>query len=134
MPSAHFDYVLGRATNGCVTRKIPCLRAWLCPLKSYNFIWRDIEVVITGLTRNQFVSNHTRVRIPLSPPNKKDTPCGCPFYLAQSVGREPCAVWREGSVVRRRAPPACRAAARRDAFERKREPPDLCATTPTPNQ
>ena len=27
-------------------------------------IRRGIEVVITGLTRNQFVSNHTRVRIP----------------------------------------------------------------------
>ena len=27
-----------------------------------------IEVVITGLTRNQFASNRTRVRIPPSPP------------------------------------------------------------------
>ena len=27
-------------------------------------------MVITGLTRNQFVRKHTRVRIPLSPPNK----------------------------------------------------------------
>ena len=33
-------------------------------------ICRGIEVVITGLTRNQFVSNHTRVRIPPSAPNK----------------------------------------------------------------
>ena len=33
-------------------------------------IGRDIEVVITGLTRNQFVRKHTRVRIPLSPPRK----------------------------------------------------------------
>ena len=33
--------------------------------------WRDIEVVITGLTRNQFVLTHTRVRIPLSAPRKK---------------------------------------------------------------
>ena len=31
-------------------------------------IWRGIEVVITGLTRNQFGSNPTRVRIPPSPP------------------------------------------------------------------
>ena len=31
-------------------------------------IRRDIEAVITGLTRNQFESNLTRVRIPLSPP------------------------------------------------------------------
>ena len=35
-----------------------------------NLIRRDIEVVITGLTRNQFESNLTRVRIPLSPPNR----------------------------------------------------------------
>ena len=33
-----------------------------------SYLCRDIEVVITGLTRNQFVSNHTRVRIPLSAP------------------------------------------------------------------
>ena len=30
--------------------------------------WRGIEVVITGLTRNQFASNRTWVRIPSSPP------------------------------------------------------------------
>ena len=36
-----------------------------------NLIRRDIEVVITGLTRNQFAGNRTRVRIPLSPPQKK---------------------------------------------------------------
>ena len=35
-----------------------------------NLIRRDIEVVITGLTRNQFVRKHTRVRIPLSPPKR----------------------------------------------------------------
>ncbi len=35
----------------------------------HNQIRRDIEVVITGLTRNQFGSNPTRVRIPLSPPH-----------------------------------------------------------------
>ena len=33
-------------------------------------IWRDIEVVITALTRNQVYSNVPRVRIPLSPPTK----------------------------------------------------------------
>ena len=33
-----------------------------------NLIRRDIEVVITGLTRNQFALTRTRVRIPLSPP------------------------------------------------------------------
>ena len=31
-------------------------------------IWRRIEVVITGLTRNQFAGNRTWVRIPPSPP------------------------------------------------------------------
>ncbi len=36
-----------------------------------SYLCRDIEVVITGLTRNQFVSNHTRVRIPLSAPKRK---------------------------------------------------------------
>ena len=35
-----------------------------------NLIRRDIEVVITGLTRNQFVRKHTRVRIPPSAPNE----------------------------------------------------------------
>ena len=35
----------------------------------HNLIRRDIEVVITGLTRNQFALTRTRVRIPLSPPN-----------------------------------------------------------------
>ena len=34
----------------------------------HNQIRRDIEVVITGLTRNQFALTRTRVRIPLSPP------------------------------------------------------------------
>ena len=34
-----------------------------------NLIRRDIEVVITGLTRNQFALTRTRVRIPLSPPH-----------------------------------------------------------------
>ena len=31
---------------------------------------RGIEVVITGLTRNQFAINRTGVRIPPSPPQK----------------------------------------------------------------
>ena len=39
-------------------------------LKNAPPIRRDIEAVITGLTRNQFVGNHTRVRIPLSPPTR----------------------------------------------------------------
>ena len=42
-------------------------RFWLC---LYNFIWRRIEVVITGLTRNQLGSNPPRVRISPSPPTE----------------------------------------------------------------
>ncbi len=35
-------------------------------------LWRGIEVVITGLTRNQFASNRTGVRIPPSPPEREE--------------------------------------------------------------
>ena len=38
----------------------------------YNFIWRRIEVVITGLTRNQLGSNPPRVRISPSPPKLRN--------------------------------------------------------------
>ena len=51
--------------------------------KCYNDAYelcRDIEVVITGLTRNQFASNRTGVRIPLSAPEKN------PHLSATSVG------------------------------------------------
>ena len=47
-------------------RKSPPFRC----LSAHNFIRRGIEAVITGLTRNQFVGNHTRVRIPPSPPSR----------------------------------------------------------------
>ncbi len=64
----------------CLSRKcFIFLEFWMIafphrPCKSrakfkHNLIRRDIEVVITGLTRNQFVRKHTWVRIPLSPPN-----------------------------------------------------------------
>ena len=43
-------------------------RQFSIKIPNQNLIRRDIEVVITGLTRNQFVRKHTRVRIPLSPP------------------------------------------------------------------
>ena len=36
-----------------------------------SYLCRGIEVVITGLTRNQFASNRTRVRIPPSAPINK---------------------------------------------------------------
>ena len=38
------------------------------PRYNISKIWRRIEVVITGLTRNQFAGNGTWVRIPPSPP------------------------------------------------------------------
>ena len=50
----------------------------------HNLIRRDIEVVITGLTRNQFVRKHTWVRIPLSPPkglHKIDAPTENPDFI-----------------------------------------------------
>ena len=46
-------------------------RQFSIKIPNQNLIRRDIEVVITGLTRNQFVRKHTRVRIPLSPPKSK---------------------------------------------------------------
>ena len=43
-------------------------RQFSIKIPNQNLIRRDIEVVITGLTRNQFALTRTRVRIPLSPP------------------------------------------------------------------
>ena len=56
-------------------------RQFSIKIPNQNLIRRDIEVVITGLTRNQFVRKHTRVRIPLSPPKQCGTPIGVPFLL-----------------------------------------------------
>ena len=53
-----------------------------------SYLCRDIEVVITGLTRNQFVSNHTRVRIPLSAPNIKSIRQDGFFRLAENTNRD----------------------------------------------
>ena len=48
-------------------------------------MWRDIEVVITALTRNQVYSNVPRVRIPLSPPILNGHPeWGGPFNIADN--------------------------------------------------
>ena len=44
--------------------------------------WRGIEVVITGLTRNQFASNRTWVRIPSSPPKTQSYQGFCPYDWA----------------------------------------------------
>ena len=47
---------------------------------------RGIEVVITGLTRNQFACKGTQVRI-LSPPPNKKVPLGVLFYLVETEKR-----------------------------------------------
>ena len=59
----------------------------------HNRIRRDIEVVITGLTRNQFALTRTRVRIPLSPPNavftaheSRKVMMLCGFYFCNMIG------------------------------------------------
>ena len=61
-------------------------RQFSIKIPNQNLIRRDIEVVITGLTRNQFVRKHTRVRIPLSPPTRS-TPKGVLFALAEREAR-----------------------------------------------
>ena len=55
--------------------------------------WRRIEVVITGLTRNQLNSDVPWVRIPPSPPKTKPPNGGFCFWLLETVGI------RTGSVV-----------------------------------
>ena len=53
-------------------------------------LWRGIEVVITGLTRNQFARNRTGVRIPLSPPQTENPPnmVDFLFVMENSMGFE----------------------------------------------
>ena len=46
----------------------------MCSRQIPSEIRSGIEVVITGLTRNQFVSNHTWVRIPPAAPAQKFPP------------------------------------------------------------
>ena len=48
-------------------------------IRRNKWIWRGIEVVITGLTRNQFACKRTWVRIPPSPPNKRVSACTYSF-------------------------------------------------------
>ena len=57
-----------------------------------------IEVVITGLTRNQFEGNLTRVRIPPAAPRKEETPDGVSSFLFCCVPPMP----QEGSCQQRR--------------------------------
>ena len=63
--------------------RVACNAGWHRNLgfaEANNYIRRDIEVVITGLTRNQFALTRTRVRIPLSAPEKN------PHLSTTSVG------------------------------------------------
>ena len=49
--------------------------------KSESLLCSGIEAVITGLTRNQFVGNHTWVRIPPLPPMKNDLESSKSFFI-----------------------------------------------------
>ena len=79
-------------------------------------MWRDIEVVITGLTRNQFAGNRTRVRIPPTPPKEKPHPCGVAFLFGMvfdggirkaALGNMPVACCnRRGFSAEKRIPPS----------------------------
>ena len=68
-------------TTSCPSQSISA------PYEIENFIRRDIEVVITGLTRNQFARKRTGVRIPLSPPKQNGTPISVPFLLCGEYKR-----------------------------------------------
>ena len=54
-----------------------------------GYIRRGIEVVITGLTRNQFARKRTRVRIPSSPPLKAlGIKCLFSFFVFKQKAKE----------------------------------------------
>jgi tRNA(adenine34) deaminase len=57
-----------RLIFGARDPKAGCAGSLYNLLEDTRFIWRGIEVVITGLTRNQFARKRTWVRIPPSPP------------------------------------------------------------------
>ena len=63
-----------------------------------SYLCRGIEVVITGLTRNQFARNRTRVRIPPSAP-KENTLYGC-FSFGIVGGSRTLYAKREGVAAR----------------------------------
>ena len=68
-------------------------------------IRRGIEAVITGLTRNQFESNLTRVRIPPSPPKKPVNKRVCRLFLLPINCEHAAFSRREQAVFRRELPP-----------------------------
>ena len=48
-----------------------------------QYVWSGIEVVITGLTRNQFAFTGTWVRIPPAPPNEFRDVVYIPFFCKE---------------------------------------------------
>ncbi len=64
-----------------------------------NLIRRDIEVVITGLTRNQFAGNSTRVRIPLSALDEDDHEKSDRLFLVQILIIETKPLKRNGRSI-----------------------------------
>ena len=75
-------------------------------LISIKDTWRGIEVVITGLTRNQFASNRTWVRIPSSPPKHENTVllCGVFYFIPEKYKKAPARNACRGHTVRVIAP------------------------------
>ena len=61
--------------------------------KRSNFICSGIEVVITGLTRNQFAGNRTWVRIPPAAPARRKRHIACDelfHFIAKLIARSFC--------------------------------------------
>ena len=63
--------------SGVITSKAPVKRqpsrSRFLPWHVHNLIWSGIEVVITGLTRNQLTGNRPWVRIPPAPPQAPES-------------------------------------------------------------
>ena len=105
-------------------------RQFSIKIPNQNLIRRDIEVVITGLTRNQFVRKHTRVRIPLSPPKSKKHPllrmlsCFLREYKQDSSMRtsQPCPIAFSRSSLRAPVTPISACAVHRTATAPRRYP------------
>ena len=74
-----FSWVRVQFNNRFLSVFSPHFPEWFLRENRWNYTWRGIEVVITGLTRNQFESNLTRVRIPPSPPKSQSASGFSPF-------------------------------------------------------
>ncbi len=100
---------------------------------------RGIEVVITGLTRNQFVRKHTRVRIPPSAPKQKRSANRCSvFVLVKNINRDSNAVRKQHGVLflngDRRILQSITLNPNRNALQNSRTNPSLCAKEPKRNR